>query len=56
MNAAKLNTQPYAPNVVQTIDSSPEGLDLAEPGSTIEFLNEEESEEEEEDEGEEEED
>ena len=50
MNSAKLNTQPYAPNVVRTIDSSPEGLDLAEQGTTIEILDEEESEEEEDDE------
>ena len=50
MNAAKLNTQPYAPNIVRTIDSSPEGLDLAEPGTTIEFLNEEEPEDEDEEE------
>jgi hypothetical protein len=45
INAAKLNTQPYAPNIVRSIDSSPEGLDLAEPKTTIEFLNEQESEE-----------
>jgi hypothetical protein len=44
MNAAKLNTQPYAPNIVRSIDSSPEGLDLAEPNTTIEILNEQESE------------
>jgi hypothetical protein len=54
MNAAKLNTQPYAPNIVRTIDSSPEGLDLAEPGTTIEILNEQENEEENEDEEEDE--
>ena len=54
MNAAKLNTQPYAPNIVRTIDSSPEGLDLAEPGTTIEILNEEEPEEEDEEEEDEE--
>jgi hypothetical protein len=48
MNAAKLNTQPYAPNIVRTIDSSPEGLDLAEPGITLEFLEYEENEEDEE--------
>ena len=44
MNSAKLNTQPYAPNIVRTIDSSPEGLDLAQPGTTIEFLDQEENE------------
>ena len=50
MNSAKLNTQPYAPNIVRTIDSSPEGLDLAEPNTTIEILNEQENEEEEDEE------
>ena len=49
-NSARLNTQPYAPDVVQTIDSSPEGLDLAEPGSTIEINEYEENEDEDEDE------
>jgi hypothetical protein len=53
MNTTKLNTQPYAPNVVRNIDSSPEGLDLAQPGTSIEFLDEEEPEEEEEEEDEE---
>ncbi len=48
-NAARLNTQPYAPDVVHSINSSPEGLDLAEPGTTIEILNEEEREDDEED-------
>ena len=50
MNSAKLNTQPYAPNIVRTIDSSPEGLDLAEPNTTIEILDEPENEEDDEDE------
>ena len=54
MNTAKLNTQPYAPNIVRSIDSSPEGLDLAEPGTTIEFLDEEEPEDDEEEEEEDE--
>jgi hypothetical protein len=36
-NAASLNTKPYAPNVVRSVDSSPEGLDLAEPGATLEI-------------------
>jgi hypothetical protein len=53
MNTTKLNTQPYAPNIVRNIDSSPEGLDLAQPGTSIEFLDEEEPEEEEEEEDEE---
>jgi hypothetical protein len=46
MNTTKLNTQPYAPNIVRNIDSSPEGLDLAEPNTTIEILEYEENEEE----------
>ena len=50
MNSAKLNTQPYAPNIVRTIDSSPEGLDLAEVGTTIEILDQEEPEEDDEEE------
>ncbi len=54
MNATKLNTQPYAPNIVRTIDSSPEGLDLAEQGTTIEIDEEEEPEEDDEDEEEDE--
>jgi hypothetical protein len=29
VNPAGLNPQPYAPNVVRSIDSYPEGLDLA---------------------------
>ena len=49
INSGKLNTQPYAPNIVRTIDSSPEGLDLAEPNTTIEILDPQEIEEEEED-------
>jgi hypothetical protein len=56
MNAAKLNTQPYAPNIVRTIDSSPEGLDLAEQGTTIEIFNEVEEEDDDDDEEEEDED
>ena len=50
MNSGKLDTQPYAPEVVRTIDSSPEGLDLAEPGTVIEILEYEEPEDDEEDE------
>ena len=37
MNSAKLYLEPYAPNVVRTIDSSPEGLDLAEPGALVDI-------------------
>jgi hypothetical protein len=53
INGSKLNTQPYAPNIVRSIDSSPEGLDLAEPGTTIEILDYEEPEDDEEEEDEE---
>jgi hypothetical protein len=53
INSSKLNTQPYAPEVVRSIDSSPEGLDLAQPATTIELLEYDENEEEEKDEEEE---
>jgi hypothetical protein len=49
-NARGLQTKPFAPDVVRTIESSPEGLDLAEPGATLEtddlyhFTDEEEEE------------
>ncbi len=36
-NAAGLNNTPDTPNVVRTIESSPNGLDLAEPGTVIEI-------------------
>jgi hypothetical protein len=35
MNAANLQLKPYAPDVIRTIDSSPEGLDLAEAGTLV---------------------
>jgi hypothetical protein len=35
-NARGLHTKPFAPDVVRSIESSPEGLDLAEPGATLE--------------------
>jgi hypothetical protein len=53
-NAARLNTQPYAPDVVHAMDSSPEGLDLAEPGATIQINEQPESEQDDDDEDEEE--
>ncbi|WP_213804632.1 hypothetical protein [Granulicella sp. dw_53] len=43
MNSARLNTQPYAPTIVQTSTPSPEGLDLADP-AIKEILEEEEEE------------
>ncbi len=33
-NATRLNTQPYAPDVVRSATTSPDGIDLAEPGAT----------------------
>jgi hypothetical protein len=44
MNTARLQTEPYAPDVVRSVHSSPEGLDLAEPGATLEILPIEEDE------------
>jgi hypothetical protein len=43
-NAKRLDTQPYAPALTRTIESSPEGLDLAEPGNMLELfeINDEE--------------
>jgi hypothetical protein len=52
-NAAKLNIEPGARKVIREVESTPDGLDLAEPGAMIEvtdpyeFYNEEEEEEEE---------
>ena len=34
-NARGLQTEPYAANVVRTVEPSIEGLDLAEPGATL---------------------
>jgi hypothetical protein len=36
INTARLNTAPDTPEVVRTVESSPEGLDLAQPGAVIE--------------------
>lgn len=36
-NSANLNLKPYAPNIVRTVESTPEGLDLAEPGTILEI-------------------
>jgi hypothetical protein len=50
-NARGLHTEPYATNTVRTITPSPEGLDLAEPGATLEtedlyhFIDDDEDEE-----------
>jgi hypothetical protein len=37
INCAHLHLKPNAPKVVRTIDSSPEGLDLAEPGTMLDL-------------------
>jgi hypothetical protein len=60
-NAASLQTRPYAPDVVRSVEPSPEGLDLAEPGATLNtedlyHFNDDEDELEDEDEQEDEED
>jgi hypothetical protein len=36
-NAATLNLMPYAPDVVRTAESTPDGLDLAEPGAILDL-------------------
>ena len=35
MNAANLDLQPYAPEVVRSAEALPDGLDLAEPGALV---------------------
>jgi hypothetical protein len=49
-NAARLNTSPYPPDVVLTVEPSPEGLDLAEPGALLEIANYSDDQEDDEDE------
>jgi hypothetical protein len=36
-NAARLDLTPYALDVVRTAESTPDGLDLAEPGATLDL-------------------
>jgi hypothetical protein len=36
-NAANLNLTPHAPDVVRTAESTPDGLDLAEPGAILDL-------------------
>ena len=38
-NAGHLNTEPYAANIVLTVQPSPDGLDLAEPGAVIDIAD-----------------
>ncbi|MDQ2833967.1 MAG: hypothetical protein M3Y50_09520 [Acidobacteriota bacterium] len=33
-NTARLHTQPFSPDVVRSAESTPDGLDLADPGAT----------------------
>jgi hypothetical protein len=42
-NARGLQTKPFAPDVVRAIESSPEGLDLAEPGAVYEITDDPET-------------
>jgi hypothetical protein len=54
-NARGLSTEPFAPNVIRTVQPSPEGLDLAEPGATLDtndlyHFNDQDDDEEDEDE------
>jgi hypothetical protein len=48
MNTARLRTEPYAPDVVRSVHSSPDGLDLADPGAMLTFVPDEEEDKEEE--------
>ncbi len=53
-NAAKLNTEPSAHKAIRDVESTPDGLDLAEPGALIDVIDpydfyDEDAEEEEED-------
>jgi hypothetical protein len=36
-NATSLNTKPYGPRIVRDVEATPEGLDLAQPGATVEI-------------------
>ena len=38
-NVRGLRTEPFAANIVRTIEPSPEGLDLAQPGTVVEEAN-----------------
>jgi hypothetical protein len=38
-NATSLNTKPYAPKVVRDVESTPDGLDLAQSGATLEIAD-----------------
>jgi len=37
MNTARLQTEPYAPDVVRSVHSTPDGLVRAEPGAVLIF-------------------
>ncbi len=37
MNAANLHLKPYAPDIIRSIASTPDGLDLAEPGTMLDL-------------------
>jgi hypothetical protein len=48
-NSSRIQSEPYAPSVVRSLHSTPDGLDLAEPGAVFEIPEYEEDEEEDED-------
>jgi hypothetical protein len=42
-NARGLQTKPFAPDIVRSVEFSPEGLDLAEPGAVYEITDDPET-------------
>jgi hypothetical protein len=48
-NSARIQAEPYAPNVVRSLHSTPDGLDLAEPGAVLQFAEYEDDDEDEDD-------
>ena len=48
-NSSRIQSEPYAPSVVRSLHSTPDGLDLAEPGAVFDVPEYEEDEEEDED-------
>jgi hypothetical protein len=49
-NSSRIQAEPFAPSVVRALHSTPDGLDLAEPGAIYEISEYEEHEEDEDDE------
>ena len=48
-NSSRIRSEPYAPRVVRSLHSTPDGLDLAEPGAVFEISEYEEEEDDEDD-------